>query len=157
MVSKSGFPLLQPNSIELLKKELLPLSDMLTPNIPEAEVLCDMEIHCRQDMEYAARRLYETGVKSILIKGGHLRNAADDLLYDGIKMHWFPGIRIPTKNTHGTGCTLSSAIAASLAKGLPPAEAVKTAKEYITGAIEHSLALGYGCGPTNHFYQLWNS
>lgn len=157
MVSKSGFHLLKPQAEEILRRRLLPLAGLLTPNIPEAELLCGREIHTHADMEAAAKQLYQLGAKAVLVKGGHLEGDADDLLFDGTAMIWLPGKRIATKNTHGTGCTLSSAITAYMAKGNSPADAVKLAKDYVTGAIANALDIGEGCGPTNHFYRLWNA
>ena len=155
MVSKSGYNLLQPDAVEALKEKLIPLASMLTPNIPEAEIIAGMKINMPSDMELAAEKVAALGAKSVLVKGGHLEGAADDLLYDGQEMIWYAGHRIESKNTHGTGCTISSAIASNLAHGMTPAEAVKAAKVYITMAISHAVELGHGHGPTNHFYQLW--
>ncbi len=155
MVSKSGFHLLQPDAVEALKQELLPLAVMLTPNIPEAEILTGMTIVTQADRKLAARKLKETGAAYVLIKGGHLTDTAEDLLYDGERFYTYGGARIDTKNTHGTGCTLSSAIAANLANGMSADQAVQAAKEYITIGIQHALEIGAGCGPTNHFYNLY--
>ncbi len=156
MISKNGFTLLEPEAVNTLRTELLPLADMITPNIPEAETFCNMKIKTHAEMEFAAKKIYTLGASSVLIKGGHMENVSDDLFFDGINTQWFRGTRIMTKHTHGTGCTLSSAITASIALGFPPSEAIKTAKEYIVGAIENSLNIGKGCGPTNHFYKLWH-
>ena len=155
MVSKSGYHLLRPEAVDTLATELIPLATLLTPNIPEAELLCGMEIHSRKDMEQAAEAILKTGVRAVLWKGGHMEGAADDLLFDGNKFLWLPASRINTPNTHGTGCTISSAIAANLAKGMELGRAVEQAKAYITAAIAHALPLGRGHGPTNHFYELW--
>lgn len=155
MISKSGFDLMNPEAKDTLIKKLIPLAFIVTPNLPEAEVITGMEIHDLQAMEEAARCIYAMGAKNVLIKGGHLENDATDLLFDGTKITSFSGARIDTKNTHGTGCTLSSAIAANLAKGNGVLEAVTKAKEYITIAIAHSLDIGHGVGPTNHFYELY--
>lgn len=152
MVAKNGFSLMQETSNQTLIKEILPFADLLTPNIPEAEVLTGMKIHSFADMEDAAKRIAALGVKAILVKGGHRMEDATDLLYDGSSFLRFPQERIDTKNTHGTGCTYSSAIAANLAKGMALDEAVSKAKHYVTEAIRHSLAIGKGCGPTNHFW-----
>lgn len=155
MVSKSGSNLLDPTAVDALKSKLLPLATITTPNIPEAEVLTNTIIQTLKDMENAARIIYQMGPKYVLIKGGHLEADSTDLLFDGEKFYYFEAKRINTKNTHGTGCTLSSAIASNLANGLTAYEAVKAAKEYITIAIEHSISLGKGVGPTNHFYSLY--
>ena len=155
MVSKSGCHLLAPQAVEALIKELLPLADIVTPNIPEAEVMTGLSITTLYEMEKAARAIFQMGAKNVLLKGGHLANEATDLLFDGQSVQLFPAVRIATKNTHGTGCTLSSAIAANLAKGFAVAECVARAKEYITTAIEHSLELGGGAGPVHHFYALY--
>lgn len=155
MVSKSGFHLLRPDAVSAMKKYFLPLGAVLTPNIPEAEILCDRKILSHRDMEIAAEQLYAMGAHSVVIKGGHFQGDADDLIFDGKEKIWLPGKRIETKNTHGTGCTISSAIAAYMAKGDRVIEAVRKAKEYVTGAIEHAIEMGSGCGPTNHFYRMW--
>jgi hydroxymethylpyrimidine/phosphomethylpyrimidine kinase len=155
MVSKSGFHLLNPAAEATLIRELLPLAAVLTPNVPEAEVITGQAITTLADMEAAARRIMTLGPGSVLMKGGHLDGDSTDILYDGDRFIYFPSPRIATKNTHGTGCTLSSAIAANLGRGLPVNEAVAAAKEYITVAIEHGLTIGKGVGPTHHFYTLY--
>ena len=156
MISKSGYPLLQPDACEALIKELLPLATLLTPNLPEAEAICGFAIKTEQDMEKAAAHIISLGAKAVLVKGGHLEGSrADDYLYDGKEGTWLPGTRIQTQHTHGTGCTLSSALASNLAKGMRLAEAVKAAKDYVTTAIRHGIALGKGHGPTHHFVELW--
>lgn len=155
MVSKSGHHLLKEESTNTLIELLLPLSTIITPNLPEAEVITGKKIGTHEDMEAAAKQIYEMGPKNVFIKGGHLKKDATDILYDGKKFTYFKQQRIHTKNTHGTGCTLSSAIASNLALGFSIEKAVKKAKEYITMAIEHSLAIGKGVGPTHHFYQLY--
>ena len=155
MISKSGFDLMQPDAKETLIKRLIPLAYVVTPNLPEAEVITGMKIDNLEGMEKAAREIYKMGAKNVLIKGGHLENDATDLLFDGEKIIALKSDRIPTKNTHGTGCTLSSAIAANLAKGKSVEEAVRISKNYITVAIEHALDIGKGVGPTNHFYELY--
>lgn len=154
MVSKGGHHLLQPEAVEKLK-ELLPLATVITPNIPEAEVLTGMTITNLEDMKEASLKIYNLGVKTVLLKGGHLDGEPNDLFYDGERFHLIEGKRIHTKNTHGTGCTLSAAIAANLTKGMSLHEAVQKAKRYITLAIEHSLDIGHGHGPTHHFYELY--
>lgn len=154
MVATSGARLMEEAAITTLKKELLPLADLLTPNIPEAEVLSGLAIRTEGDMEAAARAIGETYHCAVLCKGGHSVSDANDLLYDHGAFQWFRGKRIPTANTHGTGCTLSSAIAANLAKGYPLAVAVGRAKEYLTGALSAMLDLGKGSGPMNHAWNL---
>ena len=151
MISKSGCALLQPDAVAALRDDLLPLSDLLTPNIPEAEVLTATKISDRDGMLAAARTLLETGAKAVLIKGGHCSDHADDLLFDGKQAFWLPGERIPGRNTHGTGCTLSSAIAANIANGCDLPEACRQAKEYVRRAIAAGLEIGKGCGPLHHF------
>lgn len=157
MISKSGFSLLQPEAKKTLIEKLLPLADVLTPNIPEAEAILNgrLKINGTSDMLRAAEEIHKLGPKYVLIKGGHLDGKAVDVLFDGGRAVYLENERIQTKNTHGTGCTLSSAIAANMALGLPIAESVKKAKDYITIAIEHSLDIGKGVGPTNHFYMLY--
>ncbi len=154
MVSKSGCSLLKPDAAQTLISRLLPLCRMVTPNIPEAEVLTGGTVDM-SNWEDAAKTIYEMGPDLVLIKGGHLEGDAADLLYDGKEFTVFPCERIATRHTHGTGCTLSSAIASNLAKGLEPAEAVRAAKDYITGAISRGIPLGHGVGPVHHFYRLW--
>jgi hydroxymethylpyrimidine/phosphomethylpyrimidine kinase len=155
MVSKSGYHLLQQSAKEALANNLLPLAAIVTPNIPEAEVLTGMKILNLEEMKKAARLIFEMGSRNVLIKGGHLDDEATDVLFDGKDISYFRSRRINTKNTHGTGCTLSAAIASNLAKGYPIGAAVEKAKEYITVAIENSIPLGNGVGPTNHFYELY--
>lgn len=155
MISKSGFHLLNPSAEHKLVEELLPLATIVTPNIPEAEVIARQPIHTLAEMEQAAKAIFAMGPRHVLLKGGHLEDDATDILYDGEHFTYLPSKRIDTKNTHGTGCTLSSAIAANLGKGMTVTEAVKAAKEYITTAIEHSFAIGHGVGPTHHFYTLY--
>lgn len=155
MVSKSGFQLLAPDACETLIKELLPLATLVTPNLPEATVIVGYEVSNKDDMLKAAKDIITLGAKNVLMKGGHLQESADDLLYDGREATWFTGERINTKNTHGTGCTLSSALAANLALGLSLPEAVRKSKEYITIAINNALNIGSGCGPTHHFFDLY--
>lgn len=155
MISKSGFPLLQPEACETLIKELLPLATLLTPNLPEAEAIAGMKVEVKKDMRPVAEKIIAMGAKNILVKGGHLADTADDLLFDGAEEKWFQGERVPTKNTHGTGCTLSSSLAANLALGLSLEEAVKASKAYVTEAIRYGLEIGAGCGPTHHFVDLY--
>jgi hydroxymethylpyrimidine/phosphomethylpyrimidine kinase len=155
MISKSGFDLLKPEAKETLKTELIPLSHLTTPNIPEAEVITGMKIKNIEDMKEAAKLINKLGVKNVLVKGGHLEDSAIDVLYDGEEFYLYESQRIETKNTHGTGCTLSSAITSNLAKGMSVSEAIGEAKKYITIAIENSFELGKGVGPTHHFHTLY--
>lgn len=155
MISKGGHDLLKHTAIDALKQEMLPLASIVTPNIPEAEVLTGYDIQNKEQMYEACLKLKEMGPQAVLLKGGHLSGDADDLYFDGKDCHWLTSKRIHTKHTHGTGCTLSSAIAANLAKGTGMLEAVMAAKEYITLAIKHSFPLGFGHGPTHHFYDLY--
>ena len=155
MISKSGFDLLQPSAKEALIKRLIPLATVLTPNLPEAEAICGLEMKNLSDMERGAKAIHDMGAKYVFVKGGHLSDDATDLLYDGKTLLTFPGKRIDTKNTHGTGCTISSSIAANLALGHSVEESVRLAKAYITDAIAHSFSIGHGVGPTNHFYRLY--
>jgi len=155
MISKSGYYLLKPDAVEAMASLLLPLATILTPNIPEAEEIAKMKITSLKDMEQAARIIYDLGPKYVLLKGGHREEDATDILFDGEKVHYLTSPRIDTNNTHGTGCTLSSAIAANLARGYNAYEAVSHAKEYITTAIKHSFPIGKGVGPVHHFYNLY--
>lgn len=155
MVSKSGCHLLRPEAREGLTRLLFPLADVVTPNLLEAELLTGKKIETISGMERAARDIYRFGPGNVLVKGGHLTGEAVDVLYDGREYHYLKGQRLDSRNTHGTGCTLSSAIAAGLARGLPVVAAVRQAKEYINGAIAHALELGHGVGPVNHFYELY--
>ena len=157
MVSKSGFKLLSEDAKDTLIEELFPIAILITPNLPEAEEILGVEIKNLEDMKEAAIKLKELGPKYVLVKGGHLEDDATDLLYDGENFTYYSQERINSKNTHGTGCTLSSAIAANLAKGMNIQDAVKEGKRYITVAIEHGIELGHGVGPTNHFYELYKS
>lgn len=155
MVSKGGHHLLQEEAVSALIHHMLPLATVVTPNIPEAEVILGYKISNKEMMEKACADITMLGAKTVLLKGGHMKGDPDDLFYDGTDYHWISGKRIDTKNTHGTGCTLSSAIAANLSRGLGLLEAVKAAKEYIHMAIQHSLNIGNGHGPTHHFYKLY--
>jgi len=155
MVSKSGCHLLQPTAKRALVQELLPLVTVVTPNIPEAEEITGYSINNKADMIDAAKKINSIGACCVLLKGGHLDGQPDDLLYDGKQCLWFTGRRIISKNTHGTGCTLSSALTVNLAKGVPLEQAVQRAKEYVKIAIEHGLDIGSGCGPTHHFVELY--
>ena len=154
MVATSGARLIQEEAIHTLTEELLPLATVVTPNVPEAEILSGMEIHTKEDMETAARKIGDGFGCAVLLKGGHSVNDANDLLYAQGAYQWFEGKRINNPNTHGTGCTLSSAIAANLAKGFTLEQAVKRAKDYISGALAAMLDLGAGSGPMNHAFDL---
>ena len=154
MVATSGSRLLREDAVEALKTELLPLAEVATPNIPEAEILADRPIRTPADMEAAARKISEQYGCAVLCKGGHDLNDANDLLWKDGAGYWFNGRRINNPNTHGTGCTLSSAIAANLAKGMALEDAVCRAKEYISGALAAMLDLGHGRGPMNHLFDL---
>jgi hydroxymethylpyrimidine/phosphomethylpyrimidine kinase len=153
MIAKGGAPLLQNEAVFALKTHLLPISFVVTPNIPEAEVLTDISITTIDDKREAAKRLLELGVKNVVIKGGHDDETSEavDLLYDGNEFYYFTSKRINTKNTHGTGCTFSAAMTAELAKGAAIYDAVETAKNFIQAAIEEDLKIGSGHGPTNHW------
>lgn len=160
MISKSGDKLLRDDAVAALKERLLPLATVITPNLPEASVLLGREILSSDDMPGAARDLAALGAASVLVKGGHLSGAAShDLLYESTsdRMVEFPQDRVETPNSHGTGCTLSSAIAAGLAKGLDLNQAVTSAKQYITGALlaGADYKTGRGHGPVHHFHSLW--
>lgn len=154
MVSTSGSALMEIEALCVMKELLLPMATLITPNIPEAEVLADRNIENEEDMLEAAKRMNELYGCSVLLKGGHNINDANDLLYDGNDIKWFYGERINNPNTHGTGCTLSSAIASNLAKGYNLEDSVHRAKEYISGALGYMLNLGKGSGPMNHAFDL---
>ena len=154
MVATSGSRLINEDAVSTLKEKLLPLATLVTPNIPEAEVLADMKIESPEDMIRAAEKISKAYSCAVLCKGGHSMNDANDLLYYDGKYQWFKGKRIHNPNTHGTGCTLSSAIASNLAKGNDLATAVERAKEYISGALAAMMDLGAGSGPMNHAFDL---
>lgn len=166
MVATSGARLISDEAVEVLKSELLGLATVITPNIPEAEVLAQMSVSSEEDMETAARKISKKFGCSVLLKGGHSINDANDFLFLGAdsgsaesdfaheKGEWFYGKRIDNPNTHGTGCTLSSAIAANLAKGLSLCAAVKNAKAYLSGALSAMLDLGKGSGPMEHNWNI---
>lgn len=154
MIATSGARLLNEDAIDALKARLLPLAALITPNLMEAEALADMQIKSHTDMEAAAQRLYETYGCSVLCKGGHRLQDADDLLYTEAGPHWLKAPHIENTNTHGTGCTLSAAIASYLAKGENLLQAAKLAKDYITGALRAGLDLGKGSGPLHHGWKL---
>ncbi len=154
MVATSGAKLLRDDAVEALCRELLPLAAVLTPNIPEAEILSGMTITDAVGMEAAAKLISEKYGCAVLCKGGHKVNDADDLLWRNGSGKWFHGKRINNPNTHGTGCTLSSAIASNLAKGYDLDQSVERAKAYISGALAAMLDLGHGSGPMNHMFDL---
>ena len=154
MVSTSGSDLMQSAAVKTLKEKLLPLATLATPNIPEAEVLTGRTIRDEQDMISAAKAIYEESGCAVLLKGGHSIQDANDLLYSGNGIQWFHGKRINNPNTHGTGCTLSSAIASNLAKGYDLEGSIHRAKGYISGALSAMLDLGKGSGPMNHAFCL---
>ncbi|MBS1402104.1 MAG: bifunctional hydroxymethylpyrimidine kinase/phosphomethylpyrimidine kinase [Oscillospiraceae bacterium] len=154
MVTTSGSKLISDDAIDALKERLLPLATVLTPNIPEAEVLSGMAIRTPDDMVAAAKAISEQYHCAVLCKGGHQLNDANDLLWRNGTAKWFNGKRIDNPNTHGTGCTLSSAIASNLAKGYDLDTSVQKAKNYISGALGAMLDLGHGSGPMNHAYAI---
>ena len=154
MVATSGARLLDADAIDALKSELLPLCTLATPNIPEAEALAGIAIRSEADMERAARIIGQTCGCAVLCKGGHRMSNANDLLWVSGSCRWFRSARIDNPNTHGTGCTLSSAIAANLAKGYTLTGAVERAKDYLSGALAAMLNLGHGSGPLNHAFDL---
>ena len=154
MVATSGSALMKTDAVQTLTNELLPLAAVVTPNIPDAQVLSGLTIESRADMETAAKMIGDSHGCAVLLKGGHSISDANDLLYADGEMEWFEGKRIDNPNTHGTGCTLSSAIASNLAKGLPLPESVRRAKDYISGALSAMLDLGHGSGPMDHAFIL---
>lgn len=154
MIATSGSRLLKADAIDVLKTRLLPLACVVTPNIPEATVLAGIQIHTKADMERAAKLIEKQCGCAVLLKGGHQLCDADDLLCRGGELCWYPGERIDNPNTHGTGCTLSSAIASNLALGAELEEAIARAKAYISGALRAGLDLGQGSGPLDHMYVI---
>ncbi|MDR2174739.1 MAG: bifunctional hydroxymethylpyrimidine kinase/phosphomethylpyrimidine kinase [Synergistaceae bacterium] len=171
MYAKNGAPLMAPDATDTLIGTIIPLADVLTPNIPEAEKIAgilvkdvfgasgvsDGEIDWVGAMENLAGRIHRMGCGNVLVKGGHSAGRAVDVLFDGSRFRHFDASRVDTKNTHGTGCTYSSAIASNLALGMDMEQAVERAKAYVTTAIRHSLAIGKGHGPTHHFYDLYRN
>ena len=154
MVASAGSSLIRQEAVQVLIRELLPLATLVTPNIPEARVLSGLPIETGADMIAAAKHIGDSFQCAVLLKGGHSLNDANDLLYLDGKLHWFEGKRIDNPNTHGTGCTLSSAIAANLAKGFDLPQSVRLAKDYVSGALSAMLDLGHGSGPMNHGFIL---
>ena len=154
MVATSGSELMKSNAVTVLMQKLLPIATLVTPNIPEAQVLSGMKISTKEDMEKVAKYIGDTFGCAVLLKGGHSINDANDLLYANGNYKWFCGKRIDNPNTHGTGCTLSSAIASNLAKGYDIETSIQRAKEYISGALAAMLDLGAESGPMNHAFDL---
>lgn len=154
MVATSGSALMKTDAVSMLMSKLFPLAAVITPNIPETEVLSGMKVRTKEDMQKAAKMIGDSCGCAILVKGGHCVNDANDLLYADGKWRWFEGKRIDNPNTHGTGCTLSSAIASNLAKGFSLEESVQRAKDYISGALAAMLDFGKGSGPINHLFDL---
>lgn len=157
MISKNGFPLFSKDAIGLLQERLFPLATVITPNIPEAEWIAGDTIKTISEMKQAAKKIYACGSRAVLLKGGHRANDATDILYDGVNWHCFEAKRIASVHTHGTGCTLSSAIAANLAKGDSILSAVAKAKQYIQECLADGLAIGKGVGPLNHFSGMYKN
>ncbi len=159
MVSTGGDRLIKDDAIAVLKGQLLPLAMLATPNLSEAEVLAEMPIRTAEDVRQAAQRIHSMGPQAVIIKGGHVDDSRSsvDLYYDGKRYLEFRGPRYPTGNTHGSGCTFASAIAAFLAKRLALTEAIEQAKGYVSEAIRHSFNLGHGHGPLGHFFASWDS
>ena len=154
MVATSGSKLISDEARDTLINKLLPIATVITPNIPESEVLCGFEIKDEDGMVRAAEKIAESFKGAILVKGGHLVNDATDILYEDGKSSWFSSERIDNPNTHGTGCTLSSAIACNLAAGYSLEDSIRNAKEYLTGALRAMLDLGNGSGPLDHMYKI---
>ena len=155
MIAKSGDPLLEPEARAALVKELLPLALLVTPNLHEAEALAGMPVATERDMEEAARRILALGPKNVLVKGGHLRDAATDILWNGRDLTRFTTVRLDSTSTHGTGCTFASAIAACLARGYALRDAISEAKAYVTAAIREGFQAGRGVGALRHFVASW--
>ena len=154
MISKSGYSLLKPEAKENLIKYLIPMAYLVTPNVPEAEEITGIKINSEADMKIVGEKILELGPKFVLMKGGHLEGDAVDVLMGESVFEVFKSKRLNRKNTHGTGCTISSAITAYLALGYDIKEAVALSKKYITEAIEHSFDIGHGVGPVHHFYKF---
>ena len=154
MIATSGAKLISDDAVDTLKSKLLPLATVITPNIPESEVLSGMTIRSSADMVEAAKRIHAAFGCAVLTKGGHSRDDASDVLVHGEQVTWFHGRRIENSNTHGTGCTLSSAIASNLAKGYDLETSVQYAKNYISGALNAMLDLGKGSGPMDHGFRI---
>ena len=157
MYAKNGCALMLPSAIDALISQIVPLADVITPNIPEAEQMSGMTINTRDDMRDAARRIHAMGCRTVVVKGGHSSGDAIDVLFDGEKFYEYPAPRIDTKHTHGTGCTFSSAIASNLALGFSVNDAVGRSKAYISAAIASAPGLGKGNGPVHHFHELYKN
>jgi len=159
MVSRTGAKLLAEDAIQAIRERLIPLAQVVTPNRYEAQILAGMELQSLADMEEAGRRIYALGCKAVLVKGGGMPGELQgvDVWFDGERLEILKSERIPTRHTHGTGCTLSAAIAAQLAWGKDPLAATLAAKAYVTEALRHPLAIGAGQGPVGHFYPLLQS
>jgi hydroxymethylpyrimidine/phosphomethylpyrimidine kinase len=155
MIAKSGDPLLQPDARAALIEAMLPVATVVTPNLHEAAVLAGLPVTTEADMQEAARRIHARGPRHVLVKGGHLEDSATDILYDGRAFTRFPAPRLASANTHGTGCTLSAAIAAGLAHGRPLVTAIGEAKAYVTAAIREGFQVGHGVGALRHFVARW--
>lgn len=157
MIAATGARLLREEAIKMIREELIPLSTVVTPNIPEAEALTGIEITDRQGMEEAARLLHRLGASNVVIKGGHMESSedSDDLLFDGTEFTVFSAKRIDTTSNHGTGCTFASAVASGLASGKTVEQAVSDAKAYVTKSMQNAFPVGKGHGPLNHFHELW--
>ena len=155
MIAKTGDALLREDAIGSLRTRLLPLAMVVTPNIPEAEALTETTIVSDADVRRAAEAIVGMGARSVVVKGGHREGPATDLFYDGKEFKEFTAPRFDTVNTHGTGCTFASAVAAGLARGMVVTDAVALAKDYVTEGIRHSFSIGQGHGPLNHFYKFW--
>ena len=151
-VSKHGHPLLRADAVEALRREIVPLATLVTPNLPEAgglAGLAGLDVRTRDDMARAAEAILSLGAGAVLVKGGHLQDGADDLFADGTRTEWIEGERIDTADTHGTGCVLSAAITAHLARGEELLDAVRLGKAFVTEAISHAVAIGGGIGPVS--------
>ena len=157
MYAKNGAALMEEAAMGTLISEVVPLADLITPNIPEAEKMTGTAIKTKEDMRQAARLILSMGCRAVVVKGGHSEGDPTDILFDGGQFYEYPAPRVDTKHTHGTGCTFSSAIASNLALGLPLHEAVGKAKEYINAAIAHAPRIGKGNGPTHHFYWMYEA
>jgi hydroxymethylpyrimidine/phosphomethylpyrimidine kinase len=155
MIAKSGDPLLEPEARAALVREVVPLAEVVTPNLHEAAALAGIAVTSEGDMEEAARRIHRQGPRAVLVKGGHLEKSATDILWDGQALTRFPAERIDSPNTHGTGCTFSSAIAAGLARGEALVPAIERAKAYVSAAIRAGFAAGRGVGALRHFVEAW--
>ena len=155
MIAKSGDPLLEPDARDALAGRVLPLATVVTPNLHEAAALAGIPVESEREMEEAARRIGSLGARAVLVKGGHRKDDAVDILWDGRSFTRFTGERVPGANTHGTGCTLSSAIAAGLAHGRALEESVRAAKAYVTAAIRQGFRAGHGVGVLRHFVSSW--